>query len=212
MGYVAAEWHLCVVAALGTGAGTTAADAVAPRKPDRAALAAAYGRTIPDLIAPDLSVLFCGVNPGLWSAAVGQHFGRPGNRFWPALHRGGLTPRQLRPDEQAEMIGYGYGITNLVRRATAKADELTPDEIVAGRRTLAAKVRRHRPAWLAVLGFGAYRTAFGNRLAGVGPQPERIGSTRIWLLPNPSGLNAHFQLDQLAHEFANLHHAATNHS
>jgi TDG/mug DNA glycosylase family protein len=178
--------------------------AAAGWKPDRAALAAAYGGTIPDLIAPGLSVVFCGINPGLWSAAVGHHFGRPGNRFWPALHHGGLTPRQLRPDEQSELLGYGYGVTNLVRRATARADELTPAEFVAGGRTLVAKVNRHRPRWLVVLGTGAYRIAFGNRAAVVGPQPERIGSTGIWVLPNPSGLNAHYPPPRLAAEFARL--------
>lgn len=175
--------------------------------PDREALAAAYGRGIPDVIAPGLSVLFCGINPGLWSAAVGHHFGRPGNRFWPALHRGGLTPRQLRPDEQELMLGYGYGITNLVRRATARADELTPHEIAAGGRTLVAKVRRWQPAWLAVLGTGAFRTAFGVRGAVVGQQPAGIAATRVWVLPNPSGLNAHYTLPRLAEEFAALRDA-----
>jgi TDG/mug DNA glycosylase family protein len=195
-------WHLCVVTGPMTGAGA------AGWKPDRAALSAAYGRTIPDLIGPGLSVVFCGINPGLWSAAVGHHFGRPGNRFWPALYGGGLTPRQLRPDEQDELLGYGYGVTNLVRRATARADELTPAEFVAGGRALVAKVRRYRPAWLAVLGTGAYRIAFGDRTAVVGPQSRSIAATRVWVLPNPSGLNAHYQLADLAAEFARLRETA----
>jgi TDG/mug DNA glycosylase family protein len=176
------------------------------RKPSPADLAAAHGRTVPDVIAPGLAVLFCGINPGLWSAATGHHFARPGNRFWPALHRGGFTPRQLRPDEETELIGYGLGITNVVARGTARADELTRAELVAGGRTVAAKVRGFRPAWVAVLGIGAYRTAFGPA-ARIGPQPERIAGARAWVLPNPSGLNAHYQLDQLAAEFAKLRRA-----
>lgn len=173
-------------------------------RPSRADLAAAHGRSIPDVIAPDLAVLFCGINPGLWSAATGHHFARPGNRFWPALHRGGFTPRQLRPDEQDRLLAYRLGITNVVDRGTARADELTVTELVAGARTLATKARRYRPRWLAVLGLGAYRTGFGARKAQVGPQAERLGETRIWVLPNPSGLNARFQLDELAQEFGRL--------
>jgi TDG/mug DNA glycosylase family protein len=173
-------------------------------RPTAADLAAANGRTIPDVIAPDLDVLFAGINPGLWSAATGRHFARPGNRFWPALHRGGFTPRQLRPDEQEELLRYGLGITNLVARGSARADELTADELVAGGKKLVAKVRRYRPAWLAVVGVTAYRSAFGRRNARVGPQEERIDGARVWVLPNPSGLNAHFSLDQLADEFARL--------
>jgi len=173
-------------------------------RPSPADLAAAHGRTIPDVIAPDLAVLFCGINPGLWSAATGHHFARPGNRFWPALYRGGFTPRQLRPDEQAELLAYGLGITNVAARGTARADELTGMELVAGVATLRAKVDRYRPRWLAVLGIGAYRTGFGRRDAVVGPQPERVGGTRIWVLPNPSGLNAHVTPDKLAAQFAAL--------
>jgi double-stranded uracil-DNA glycosylase len=176
-------------------------------RPSPAELAAAHGREIPDVIAPDLAVLFCGINPGLWSAAVGHHFARPGNRFWPALHRSGFTPRQLRPDEQEQLLGYGLGITNIAARGTARAAELTPAELVAGGEILVAKVHRYRPGWLAVLGVGAYRTAFGTREARIGPQPERIGSTGVWILPNPSGLNAHFTPNQLAAEFAKLRHA-----
>jgi TDG/mug DNA glycosylase family protein len=180
----------------------------APARPRPADLDAARGRVIPDVIAPGLTILFSGINPGLWSAATGHHFARPGNRFWPALHRGGFTPRQLRPDEQETLPGYGLGITNLAGRATARADELTPDELVEGGRILDTKLARYRPAWLAVLGVGAYRTAFGRRAATIGEQPDRIGDTRIWILPNPSGLNAHYTLDRLAAEFAALRDVA----
>jgi double-stranded uracil-DNA glycosylase len=178
-----------------------------PGKPRAADLVAAYGRTIPDVIAPGLRVLFCGINPGLYSAATGHHFARPGNRFWPALHRGGFVPRQLHPSEQEDLLEYGLGITNLVDRGTARADELTPTEIVEGGAVLAAKVRRLRPAWLAVLGVSAYRTAFRVPRAAVGPQEVAIGTTRVWVLPNPSGLNAHYTLERLAGEFSALHHA-----
>lgn len=174
-----------------------------------AELQAAHGKRIPDVIAPGLAVLFCGINPGLWSAATGHHFARPGNRFWPALHRGGFTPTQLRPDEQERLLTYGLGITNVAARGTARADELTPDELVAGGRTLVRKVRANRPAFLAVLGIGAFRTAFGRPGATIGPQPDTIGDTRVWVLPNPSGLNAHFTLDRLAEQFAALR-AATH--
>jgi TDG/mug DNA glycosylase family protein len=179
-----------------------------PSRPSPADLAAAAGRVIPDVIAPDLDVLFCGINPGLWSAATGHHFARPGNRFWPALHRGGFTPHQLRPDEQEQLLGYGLGITNLVERGSARADELTSEELVTGGAVLEAKVREYRPRCLAVLGTGAYRVAFGDRRAKVGPQPARIGGTPVWVLPNPSGLNAHYSLDALASAFAKLREAS----
>lgn len=173
-------------------------------RPTVADLAAAHGRAIPDVIAPGLIVLFCGINPGLWSAATGHHFARPGNRFWPALHRSGFTPRQLRPDEQDELLAYRLGVTNLVARGTGRADELSSGDLAAGGRALAGKVRRYRPAWLAVLGVGAYRSAFGRRGATVGAQPEPLAGTRVWVLPNPSGLNAHYTLDRLAAAFAEL--------
>jgi TDG/mug DNA glycosylase family protein len=171
-------------------------------------LLAAADRRLPDVLAPGLSVVFCGINPGLWSAAVGHHFARPGNRFWPALHRGGFTPRQLAPAEQWELLTFGLGLTNLAPRASARADELTTAELVAGGGALTRKLGRLRPAWLAVLGVTAYRTAFGRRHATVGAQPERIGATRIWVLPNPSGLNAAWQLDRLAEEYERLRSAA----
>jgi TDG/mug DNA glycosylase family protein len=159
-------------------------------------------------VAPELSVVFCGINPGLWSAATGHHFARPGNRFWPALHRSGFTPRQLRPDEQADLLAYGLGITNLVARGSARADELTRAELADGGRILVRKIRRLRPRWVAVLGVGAYRSAFGHPEANVGPRPERLGPARVWVLPNPSGLNAHYGLDRLAAAFADLRAAA----
>ncbi len=173
-------------------------------KPSPAALAAARERTIPDVVAPDLDVLFCGINPGLWSGALGQHFARPGNRFWPALHRSGFTPRQLRPDEQDELLTYGLGVTNLVARTTARADELSTAELLDGGARLTALVETYRPCWLAVVGVMAYRTAFGRRQAAVGRQDDRIGGTLVWVLPNPSGLNAHYQLNALAAAFAEL--------
>jgi TDG/mug DNA glycosylase family protein len=172
-------------------------------------LKAARDATIPDVIAADLDVLFCGINPGLWSAATGHHFARPGNRFWPALHRGGFTPTQLRPDQQETLLGYGLGITNVAARASARADELTPDELRAGADILTAKLATFRPHWLVVLGVTAYRVAFGRPKAAIGPQDDRFGATRVWILPNPSGLNAHFNLERLSAEFARLRHAVS---
>jgi double-stranded uracil-DNA glycosylase len=173
-------------------------------RPTAAELAAAEGRFVADVLAPGLRVLFCGINPGLWSAAVGHHFARPGNRFWKALHLGGLTPRLLAPDEEGELLALGLGITNLVERATAGAAELGAEELRGGGERLAAKAAATRPRVVAVLGVGAYRTAFARPKAAVGPQPERIGGAAAWLLPNPSGLNAHYQLPDLAEAFAEL--------
>lgn len=178
-----------------------------PWKPSREQLAAAANRTVPDLIAPNLKVLFCGINPGLYTAAIGHHFGRPGNRFWPALHAAGFTPRVLSPFEEGELLPLRYGITNVVQRATAAADELSPQEFVAGAKALEAKVRKYSPHVLAVLGVGAYRAAFGRPKAQVGPQPEWIDQTSIWVLPNPSGLNAHYQADTIAAVFRQLREA-----
>jgi TDG/mug DNA glycosylase family protein len=175
-----------------------------PFKPTPEQLRAAHGKTLPDVIVPDLKVLFCGINPGLYTAAIGHHFGRSGNRFWPTLHRSGFTPRLLSPYEERELLALGYGITNVVDRATAAADELSAEEYVAGGRKLEAKVRRYRPRVLAVLGVGAYRTAFGRRGAAVGRQDETIGGAAVWVLPNPSGLNAHYQAGKLAEVFAEL--------
>ncbi|NKQ58526.1 G/U mismatch-specific DNA glycosylase [Amycolatopsis sp. K13G38] len=173
-------------------------------RPTKDQLVAAHGTTIPDVIAPGLRVLFCGINPGLYSGATGYHFARPGNRFWPALHAGGFTPRRLEPSEQNEILGYGLGITNLVARATARADELTSEELREGGRKLRRKVLRYRPRCLAVVGITAYRTAFNCPKATVGEQEERIGATMVWVVPNPSGLNAHWTPQTLAEEFARL--------
>jgi TDG/mug DNA glycosylase family protein len=174
----------------------------------KAEFAAARDRTVRDVIADDLRVLFCGINPGLWSAAVGQHVARPGNRFWPALHASGFTPRLLRPSEQDRLLPLGLGVTNIAARATARADELTREELRDGARLLEAKVKARRPGWLAVVGVTAYRIAFETPRAQVGPQEVTIGATRIWVLPNPSGLNAHWTPPALAEAFADLRRAA----
>ncbi|RPI90306.1 MAG: G/U mismatch-specific DNA glycosylase [Chloroflexi bacterium] len=157
-----------------------------------------------DVIAPGLRVLFCGINPGLYSGATGHHFARPGNRFWPTLHQAGFTPRLLDPSEERELLASGYGITNLVPRATATADELAPDELVAGRRRLQAKVKRYQPQVVAVLGISAYRTAFAQKAVAPGKQPEPLAGALVWVLPNPSGLNAHYQLASLVEHFREL--------
>lgn len=180
---------------------------VLPR-PTRAELLAAAGCTLSDLVVPGLRVLFCGINPGLYSGATGHHFARPGNRFWPALHAAGFTDRLLSPAEEHLLLRRGYGITNLVERATAAADELTREELVAGGRRLERLTRRYAPAWVAVLGVGAYRSAFGRAAAIVGRQRERLVGAGLWILPNPSGLNAHYQLPDLVREFAALHTVA----
>ena len=174
-------------------------------------LAAARDRTIPDVLPAEgelLRVLFCGINPGLYSAATGWHFARPGNRFWPALHLSGFTPRQLAPREQDELPGYGLGITNLAPRATAQAAELTDAELRDGAVRLRALIDRHSPQFVAVAGVTAYRTAFGRPHAVVGPQDERLGTARLWILPNPSGLNASWPLPRLVEAFRELREAA----
>jgi TDG/mug DNA glycosylase family protein len=181
-----------------------------PWKPTKEQLLAATEKTVRDVIAPDLRVLFCGINPGLYTAAVGHHFARPGNRFWPALYAGGFTDRMLSPFDERELLQSGYGITNVVQRATASADLLTREEIVSGGERLRAKVLRYRPRVLAVLGVGAYRTAFNQPKAVVGPQNDRIGATMLWVLPNPSGLNANYQAADLARLFRELKEATDN--
>ena len=159
---------------------------------------------LPDIVAPGLSVLFCGINPGLLSARLGQHFARPGNRFWPALHLSGFTPRQLKPSEQHELLGYGLGITNMVARATAKASELTGPEFVQGAEILTKLAEKYRPQTAAIVGVTAYRAGFARPQATIGPQPETLGPSKLWVLPNPSGLNAHYLLPALADEFRKL--------
>jgi double-stranded uracil-DNA glycosylase len=178
-----------------------------PSKPTRADLLAAQDKTVRDVIAPDLAVLFCGINPGLYSGATGHHFARPGNRFWPTLHQAGFTPRQLHSSEERELLAYGCGITNLVPRATATADQLAPEELVAGRSRLEAKVKRYQPRVVAVLGISAYRTAFARKEVTLGRQPQGLADALVWVLPNPSGLNAHYQLADLAEHFRALRRA-----
>ena len=175
-----------------------------PAAPD---LTSARGRTIPDVLpepGADFRVLFCGINPGLYSAATGWHFARPGNRFWPALHLSGFTPRLLAPREQDLLPGFGLGITNLVARATAQASELDGAELRAGGEHLAALVRTHRPRIVAIAGVTAYRTAFGRPRASTGPQPERLGHARLWVVPNPSGLNAWWTTPKIIEAFRDL--------
>jgi TDG/mug DNA glycosylase family protein len=176
-------------------------------KPTRAELLAAQNKTVRDVIAPGLRVLFCGINPGLYSGATGHHFARPGNRFWPTLYQAGFTPRLFHPSEEHELLTYRYGITNLAARATARADELSPDELVAGQRQLKAKVKRYTPRVVAVLGISAYRTAFAEKNAALGKQPVQLVNAILWVLPNPSGLNAHYQLADLAGHFQMLRQA-----
>jgi double-stranded uracil-DNA glycosylase len=168
-----------------------------PPRPTKAQLAAAVTKIVPDLVAPDLRVLFCGINPGLYTAAIGHHFGRPGNRFWPALFGAGFTPRLFAPWEEHELLTLGYGITNMVERTTAAASELAPEEYVEGGRRLERIVARYTPRVVAFLGIGAYRTAFRRPKAQLGLQPDTIGGTRLWTLPSPSGLNANHQLADL---------------
>jgi TDG/mug DNA glycosylase family protein len=179
-----------------------------PWRPTREQLAAARDVAIPDLIAPGLRVLFCGINPGLSSGATGRHFAGPGNRFWPTLHRAGFTPRQLTPWDGDEMLAAGLGITNLVNRTTATAAELEPAQLRAGGARLVATAERYHPRVVAVLGVTAFRAAFDRKDARIGRQGVRIGPSEAWVLPNPSGLNAHYQLPELTALFAQLRIAA----
>jgi TDG/mug DNA glycosylase family protein len=174
---------------------------VAIPKPSKADLLAAVTRTVPDVIASGLKILFCGINPGLYSAWARHHFARPGNRFWPALFASGFTDRLLRPDEEHELLALGYGLTNLVRRATLGSADLTKEELQTGGRIFERKIRKYRPRAAAILGVSAYRIAFNEPTAQVGLQPENLGETLVWVLPNPSGLNAHFTPTALARIF-----------
>ncbi|HYW31016.1 MAG TPA: G/U mismatch-specific DNA glycosylase [Gemmatimonas sp.] len=176
----------------------------APVRPTKAELAAAVHLTVPDSIAPGLDVLFCGINPGLYTAATGNHFGRPGNRFWPALHQSGFTPRLFAPWEGKELLALGMGITNMVERTTATAAELSPEEYVEGGKRLTRVVTAHAPRVVAFLGIGAYRSAFARKKAALGLQAETIGQSALWVLPSPSGLNAHHGLDDLVVLFREL--------
>lgn len=173
-------------------------------KPSKEQILAAAGKTVPDVIGHDLRILFCGINPGLYTAAVGHHFARPGNRFWKALYDAGLTDRLLSPFEERELLQMGYGVTNVVSRATATADLLMKEELIVGGKRLAVKVQRYKPKVLAILGVGAYRTAFHKPKATVGQQGDKIGNTILWVLPNTSGLNANYQQKDLARLFQQL--------
>lgn len=176
-------------------------------RPTRAEVDAADGRTIPDVLAPHLAVLFVGINPGRYSGAAGHHFARPGNRFWKALHLGGFTDSVWPPEDDVRLPTVGLGVTNLVARTTRAAADLNRDELRAGRRRLVGIVDRDRPRVVAVLGIGAFRLAFDRPLAVLGPQPEELGPSRLWVLPNPSGLNAHHSIDDLGRRFDELRRA-----
>jgi len=181
------------------------------RRPTKDEIAAAVGSTVADPIAPGLAVLFCGINPGLYSGATGHHFARPGNRFWRTLQAAGFTDHLVPPWEERRLLEYRLGITNLVARATATAAELGLDELRAGRRALERKVRRYRPRAVAVLGIGAYRAAFSRSKARIGLQRELVDRALLWVLPNPSGLNANHQLADLARAFGALREGVTGH-
>jgi TDG/mug DNA glycosylase family protein len=176
-------------------------------RPTREQIQGAYGTTVPDLIRPRLRVLFVGINPSLYSGAVGHHFARPGNRFWKTLAGAGFTDQVLSPFDERDLLGAGLGITNLVARSTASAEELSADELRAGGQRLERKIRRYRPEVVAFVGVSAYRSAFGRPRAKVGEQPETIAGSRVWVLPNPSGRTAAYQLPQLIEAFAELRRA-----
>jgi TDG/mug DNA glycosylase family protein len=175
-----------------------------PWKPTKKQLREAIKKTVRDVIAPDLHILFCGINPGLYTAAVGHHFARPGNRFWPTLYAAGFTERLLTPFDERELLKSGYGITNVVRRTTASADLLTKEEIQEGGKRLMVKALRYRPRVVAILGIGAYRVAFSQPKAVIGKQEQMMGPTKVWVLPNPSGLNANYQTADLVKLFREL--------
>ncbi len=173
-------------------------------RPTPEELRAATGKTMPDIIAPGLKTLFCGINPSVYSVVVGHHFARPGNRFWPALFAGGFTPHRFSPSEDEKLLELGLGITNVAEKSSVAAADLTRLEIEQGARSLEARVLRFEPQILAVLGIGAYRVGFARPKAILGLQDEKIGNTQIWVLPNPSGLNAHYHPPQLAQLFGEL--------
>jgi TDG/mug DNA glycosylase family protein len=183
---------------------TVVASATDHHRPSPGELAAAAGRSIPDVVCPGLTVLFCGINPGLWSAAVGHHFARPGNRFWKVLHASGFCPSMLDASEDSRLLALGLGITNLVSRATATASELRPEELKRGARRLTRNAARWKPKVVAVVGMTSYRVAFSRPQAKIGPQPHDIAASALWLLPNPSGLQATYQLTDLVAAFREL--------
>ena len=184
---------------------------MALRRPTAEELGEAKGKLLPDVIGPGLSVLFCGINPSLYSAAVGHHFARPGNRFWPALFAGGFTDRLFSPGEDRRLLEFGCGVTNMVARATTAADELSQEELHAGAAALQRKVKRYRPACVAFVGIGAYRIGFGDKKAHIGRQERMIGESGVWVLPNTSGLNANHQPRDLAKLFGELFQVVENH-
>jgi TDG/mug DNA glycosylase family protein len=180
-------------------------------KPTKAEIHAAYGKTVPDIIAPNLEVLLCGINPSIYSAAVGHHFARPGNRLWKTLHAAGFTPHVFHPSDDQELLALGVGMTNICDRATARADELSKADLMTGRHTLGQKVTHYQPKMLAILGISAYRTAFKQPKATLGHQPDQFHGASVWVLPNPSGLNAHYQLDDLARVYGELRDHLVHH-
>jgi TDG/mug DNA glycosylase family protein len=173
-------------------------------KPSKEDLRDAVNRTVEDLIDHDLKILFCGINPGIWSGATGFHFAKPGNRFWKVMHLAGFSDRILHPSQGSELLENGYGMTCFVKRTTARADELRTEEFVEGGKILVKKIEKYKPQMLAVLGIGAFRAAFQKPKAKLGLQEETIGGAKVWLLPNPSGLNAHYQIDDLTALFSEL--------
>jgi TDG/mug DNA glycosylase family protein len=178
-------------------------------RPTPAQLAAANGkRTVPDLLAPNLKVLFVGINPGLWSGATGHHFARPGNRLWPALHQSGLTPRLLHPSEERELLTLGLGMTKLVARATATAAELSDTEVRRGGARIRRLVRKWKPGAVCFLGLGAYKQAYGLKRVVLGRQDKPFEGATLWVLPNPSGLNANHQLGDFVRMFKQLRAAS----
>src|SRR5262245_813323 len=177
-------------------------------RPTSEEILAAKNKTVPDVIAYKLRVLFCGINPSLYSAAVGHHFARPGNRFWPTLYASGFTDKLYSPFEDQELVKVGCGVINIVNRATATAAELSLEELVKGGKQLERKVRRYAPKYIALVGISAYRAAFDQRKAVIGRQESKLGEAQVWVLPNPSGLNAHYQLDELEKLFSELYRSA----
>jgi TDG/mug DNA glycosylase family protein len=176
---------------------------VSANRPDGADLLAACERTVPDLVGPGLTVLFCGINPGRYSGATGFHFAGPGNRFWKVLYQAGFTDRELRPDESGALPGLGIGITNLVARTTASASELDRADYAGGAERLRQLVAERRPSVVAILGIGAYRLAFDPK-ASLGRQVGDPTGAVTFVLPNPSGLQARYQLEDLVAMFGEV--------
>jgi TDG/mug DNA glycosylase family protein len=175
--------------------------------PSKEELEKAATKTVVDLIRPGLKILFVGINPGLYTAYTGFHYARPGNRFWPTIHAAGFTDRLLKPSESSEMLKHGYGMTNVVARASVSASELSKEEYQKGGRILTEKVTRYKPQWVAFVGIQAYREAFNKPKATTGLQPDKIGESKVWVLPSPSGLNAHYKPADFARVFREFKYA-----